>query len=368
MERLPRVVQRGGFAKKLNLARAGINAHHAVGNTDLALTGQTADAEDFAFAHFEGDVAYRLARHIHRQMAELQRDRRIRAHLARLGGDEGGFALAADHHFGQPGHVGVLRTALGDELSVPQDGDAVRGVDDLVQPVRDKDDGDAARGDILHHLEELRRLALGQHGGRLVKHEQLHAPLVNLAGDFHKLHIADRQTGHEGIFVNRHAHVIQRPARVGGHRLHIQRFKVFAEHAGNHARPADFAVELDVFGDGEARQQHELLMHHADALGHRVMRRGNGRLLAVEIDFAAEAACFVDDGHAEEHIHQRALSRAVFAQQRVNLARLDLERYAGEHGVFVVLFGDIPHFKDVFRGQFRSSSCLLKRQKRDCQT
>ena len=109
-------------------------------------------------------------------------------------------------------------------------------------------------------------------------------------------------------------------------------------------------------------------MHHADAFGHRVVRGSDGRLLAVEIDLAAKAARFMNDGHAEKHVHQRALARAVFAQQRVDFARLNLERHAGKHGVFAVLFGDIPHFKDVFRGQFRSSSCLLKRQKRPAST
>ena len=354
-ERLPRVVQRGFFAKQLDLALARINAHHAVGNADLALSGQAADAEDFALPHFEGNVVDHLARHIHGQMTDLERNRRILRQFARFGGDKGRFALAADHHLRKLSHIGVLRAALGDELAVAQDGNPVRRVDDLVKSVRDKDDSDAARGDILHHLEQLSRLALGQNGSRFVKDQQLHALFVDLAGDFHKLHVTDRQSGHTGVFVDGHADAVQRAARVFGHRFHIQRFQVLAEHAGNRAGTADFAVELDVFGDGKARQQHELLMHHADALLHRVVRRGDGRLLAVEIDFAAKSARFVNDGHAEKHVHQRALARAVFAQQRVDFARLNLERHAGKHGVFAVLLGDVPHFKDVFRGQFHSS-------------
>ena len=65
-------------------------------------------------------------------------------------------------------------------------------------------------------------------------------------------------------------------------------------------------------------------MHHADAFGHRVVRGSDGRLLAVEIDLAAKAARFMNDGHAEKHVHQRALARAVFAQQRVDLAFFEL--------------------------------------------
>ena len=221
--------------------------------------------------------------------------------------------------------------------------------------MRDEDDRDAARGDILHHFEQLRRFALGQNGGRFIKDQQLDALFVDLAGDFHKLHVADRQSGHKGVLVNRHADAVQRATRVLSHRLHIQRFQILAKHAGDRAGATDFAVKLDVFRDGEARQQHELLMHHADAFGHRVVRGSDGRLLAVEIDLAAKAARFMNDGHAEKHVHQRALARAVFAQQRVDFARLNLERHAGKHGVFAVLLGDVPHFKDVFRGQFHSS-------------
>ena len=224
----------------------------------------------------------------------------------------------------------------------------------------DEDDGDALLRDALHHAQQLRRLGLGQNRRRLVKDQQLHTRLVDLAGDLDKLHVADRQALHQRIFVNGHAHAVQRPAGVLGHGGHIQRFQILAKDAGQQTRMGDFAVELDVFGDGEARQQHKLLVNHADALEHRVVRRGDRRLLTINQHFAFKAAGRVNDGHAKEHVHQRALACAVFAQQRVDFAGADFEGDVGQHRVFAVALGDAFHLQNVLRGQMYSSLIKLK--------
>ena len=355
-----RVVEPDRLAEELHVALRVIHAHDAVRNADLALTGQAADAEDLALADVQGDVLDLLARHVHRQMADLERDRRILRELARVGGDESGLALASDHHLRQLGHVGVCRARLADELAVAQDGHAVRRRDHLVQAVGDEDDGDALGGNALHHAQQLRRLGLGQNRRRLVEHQQLHARLVDLAGDLDKLHVADRQTLDQRIFINGHAHAVQRLAGVLRHGGHIQRFQILAKDAGEQTRMGDFAVELDVFGDGEARQQHELLVNHADALEHRVVRRGDRRRLTIDQHFALEAAGRMNDGHAKEHVHQRALACAVFAQKRMDFAGPDFEGDVGQHLVFAVALGDVFHLQNVLRGQMYSSLMKLK--------
>lgn len=77
---------------------------------------------------------------------------------------------------------------------------------------------------------------------------------------------------------------------VGSHGFHIQRFKIFAQNAAEDVGMGDFAVQLDVFRHGEAGQQHELLMHHADAFHHGVMRRGYVGCLAIQQHLALKAA------------------------------------------------------------------------------
>ena len=54
------IVQRQLLAEELHLALGGVEAHHAVGQADLALTGQTADADDLALAHVEIHIVERL--------------------------------------------------------------------------------------------------------------------------------------------------------------------------------------------------------------------------------------------------------------------------------------------------------------------
>ena len=77
-------------------------------------------------------------------------------------------------------------------------------------------------------------------------------------------------------------------------------------------------AEHDVLGDGEHRDEHEVLVHHADAGGHRVAGPLNGTGHVVDQDLA-----LVGLVEAVEHVHQRRLARAVLAQQRMDLARLD---------------------------------------------
>ena len=78
--------------------------------------------------------------------------------------------------------------------------------------------------------------------------------------------------------------------------------------------------ERDVLGDGEDRDQHEVLVHHADPGLDRVAR-------SVEVDRATvdQQLTLVRRVQAVEHVHQRALAGTVLAEERVDLTRLDRE-------------------------------------------
>ena len=86
------------------------------------------------------------------------------------------------------------------------------------------------------------------------------------------------------------------------------------------AGPGRLVAEHHVLGDGEDRDQHEVLVHHADAGAHRV----SGALEVLDVVVEQDHA-FVSRVQAVEHVHQRGLARAVLAEQAVDLAGFDRE-------------------------------------------
>ena len=99
-------------------------------------------------------------------------------------------------------------------------------------------------------------------------------------------------------------------------------------------------------------------MDHADAEVHRVARRAHRHLFAVQQDLAAVAAGLLNDGHSEQNVHQRGFACAVLAEQRVNLARPDVQVHALEHGVSGILLADVFHLQGVCFVHFHSSTLL----------
>jgi len=75
-------------------------------------------------------------------------------------------------------------------------------------------------------------------------------------------------------------------------------------------------AEDDVLRDREHRNQHEVLMHHADSGGHRISRAGEMLLHPVEKNLA-----LLGPIEAAENIHQRRLAGTVLTEQTVDLAR-----------------------------------------------
>src|SRR6185436_19414621 len=84
----------------------------------------------------------------------------------------------------------------------------------------------------------------------------------------------------------------------------------------------------------------QLLMNEADAKPQRVVDRMNSDWLAVE----TERACVrLDD--AAEHLHQCRFARAVLADQRDDLARVDRERDILQRHRAGEAFADVVHFE-----------------------
>ncbi len=79
-------------------------------------------------------------------------------------------------------------------------------------------------------------------------------------------------------------------------------------------------AEEDVVGDRQDRDEHEVLVDHADAAGDRIGRTGDRDRRTVEQDLAG-----IRCREAVQDVHQRRLAGAVLAEQRVDLARPDVE-------------------------------------------
>ena len=81
-----------------------------------------------------------------------------------------------------------------------------------------------------------------------------------------------------------------------------------------------WSPRIDVLGDGERRDEPEVLVHHADPGVERVARRVRTRPARRRADLA-----LVGPVEAGEDVRERALAGAVLAEQRVHLALGRLE-------------------------------------------
>ena len=156
--------------------------------------------------------------------------------------------------------VVVLGSALADGRAAADDGDRVGHLADLVELVRDEDDGEALALELGEVAEQLVDLLRHEDGGGLVEDQRRRAAVEHL-GDLDPLPVADAEVLDEHVGV-----------------------EVEGVAVGDLADPAPglgavqpaalgrLAAQDDVLQDGEVVGQHEVLVHHADAGGDRVGR------------------------------------------------------------------------------------------------
>ena len=216
--------------------------------------------------------------------------------------------LAPDHRVGEFRRRGLRGIEGRDHLSAPHDRHPVGQIHDLAQFVGDEDDGLVLALEHAQHFEQLVGLGGRQHRGRLVQHEDLGAAHQRFQ-DFDPLLQADRQFADNGVWVYDEA--VFAPEFV----------KSFADCACalGEQRPA-LGAEHHVFEHGERRHQHEVLMHHANAMADRLARGADSNRLAVDADFA-----FVGFIEAVEDRHQRRFARPVLADNAMDHSALDDE-------------------------------------------
>ena len=218
--------------------------------------------------------------------------------------------LATDHERREGAGRGAFGGDRVHRAPAPEDGDAIRDGENLVQLVRDEDD----RLPLVRHRaqggEERDGLLRREDGGRLV-HDQDARLTVERLQDLDPLLLADRELPDPGARVDAEPVPLSELGDTA-----LDRPAVDEERAPLRA----VVSEDDVLGDGERRDEPEVLVHHADARVERVARRVEASLLAVQLDLAV-----VRTVEAGEDVRERRLPGAVLPEERVHLPDAGLE-------------------------------------------
>ena len=219
--------------------------------------------------------------------------------------------------FARPSSVAPVADTVSTSLPRRSVGDPVGDLEHLVELVRDEDDRLPLRLERSDDLEELLRLLRREHCGRLVEHEDLGTAVERLQ-DLDALLLADRDPVDARVGVDGEPVALRQlvDAPVGG--------AVVEQHACT----SRLGGEHDVLGDGHHRDEHEMLVHHADPVLDRGLRRAQVDRLAAEQD-----ATLVGRVEPVEDVHQSRLPGPVLAEQRVHLTRekVEVDVVVGEH-------------------------------------
>ena len=125
----------------------------------------------------------------------------------------------------------------------------------------DEDDRDALLRQRPDDLEQLACFLRGQHGSRLVEDDNVGVPVQ-------RLHDLDALLLPDGDVFDPRVRVDRELERVGD----VAHASLRRALVDEDARVCRLVREHDVLGDGHHRNQHEVLVHHADAALDRIVR------------------------------------------------------------------------------------------------
>ena len=318
------------------LGREGLVAHHQRAGVGCEQAGQHIQQFALPVARDTGDAddltGVQLQRHIgqalHPQRIDDTQALGLQEHGTGLG--RGAFAAQVDapahHGFGQAVDAGVGDGAVQHHLAATHHGHGVAQRHDLLELVRDEQDGRAARAQAAQRGEERVCFLRREHGGGLVQDQDACAAVQGFE-DLQPLAFTDRQVRYLRIQVDLHAGVVHQHVELGPHL-----------GARGVQAPAGLGPQHHVVQRAQRVHEHEVLVHHADAQGNRLAAAGDARGLALDLDLAriglVEA---VEDGH------QRALAGAVFTDDAVHSAggHAQLHVAVGLHGAEALV--DVAH-------------------------
>lgn len=283
-------------------AHAGQDLHQLA----LAVAGHARDRDDLAGAQREVDVVQQGDARVVLQLQAFHLQHRLARAVRRAG--QVVLDRAAHHHVGQLLLRRPRRLDRADHAAGAHHRHGVGDVHDLLQLVGDQDDRLALFLEQLQDLEQRLGFLRGQHGGRLVQDQDVRAA-VDLLQDLDALLHADGQV------VDRRQRIdVQAVARADLAQLGFRLGAVTGQ------AEAAFGAEHDVVEHRHVIDQHEVLVHHADAEADRFLAGADLAHLAVQQDVAAVGLVV-----AVQDAHQRGLAGAVLADEAMDRTLGDRE-------------------------------------------
>ena len=200
------------------------------------------------------------------------------------------------------------------ELAVAEDRHAIGERGDLLEPVGDVDDADASGPQVADQSEQPIGLSIGESRGRLV-HQNDPCVRAQSARDFDELLLCHPQPVGRSVDVDVRADSGEHLARP------------LASPAPVDPSPGSGGLVPDrkIFGDRQVREERRLLINRRDA--ERAHRDRVGAIDPARVDLNRPRVRRV---RAREDAHERALSGAVLADERMDLASLQVERHGPE--------------------------------------
>ena len=215
--------------------------------------------------------------------------------------------LPADHHLHDALRCG-LRHGHGAHLAaVAEHGEAVRDARQLLQAVRNIDDGDAPFGQPPHECQEGIHLVRRERAGGLVEDENLRLEGHRL-GDLHHLPLGHAETAHDLAGVQRDPHHVQRLLRPRDRALEV-------DHGHPEAAAPRPTAQEDVLRYRQSHDEAHFLVDGGNTGRKGVRGAADGGRFAFQGQGAAVRVC-----RAAEDLHERRLARSILPDERAYLA------------------------------------------------
>ncbi len=223
---------------------------------------------------------------------------------------------AADHELNQPIFGSGLGIHRGDYMAVAQHRHASADAADLGHAMGDVNDADSLGGGGVDECEQMLGFTLRERSGRLVQDQHRWLGAEGL-GDLHHLPLRPCQVLHRLSWIQRKAQAREQRPGLAANGLAIQKSKL-----------PRLGAEVDVFFDGELRDQGEFLEHRADSQPARTVHRAQLDRDTPNQDLAGSR--FLSAGQKRD---QSGLAGAILAEKNVDFpgVKLKIDPVQGEH-------------------------------------
>ena len=273
----------------------------------LAVAGDTGDTEDFPLLELqiEGVEIGQAAFIADREASDVENDliRHLQVFLPL------GNLVLADHQAGQLVLVEAAALQGVDAAAFLEDCHPVGDLHDFAHLVRDEDDTFPLVAQLFQHREQPVGLLRGQYRSRLIENQQPAVAQQQL-DQFDPLLGTDRELPDRCVKVEVEIELVDQGLDLVAIAAALEQVRDIRE--GNQ----------DILKHRMGRDQHEVLVNHADGAGQGVFRAGEMNRLPIDADLTAVGV--IEPG---QDVHQGAFPRAVFAEQGMDFPGADAERH-----------------------------------------